>query len=385
MPRRRPASGKGCCVSTVELAGINKSFDATRVLEEVSFRAESGEFLALLGPSGCGKSTCLRLLAGLEAPQAGEIRIDGVRVNAVPPAERGIAMVFQSYALFPHLSVRENIVFGLRVRSVARGERGDRLARAAELLGLSDHLDRKPAQLSGGQRQRVALGRALVSGASVVLMDEPLSNLDAKLRQQMRLELRELQRRLDLTVVYVTHDQVEAMTMADTVVVMRDGRIDQIAPPRRLYDCPARVEVARFIGAPPMVMMAAEAAEGRLRIEGTHAELSLAGAERAPRRVLLGIRPEDVAPSADGRMLALTGRAGAVENLGADLLVKLETGASEPLVARFHGRTQVVTGAAMTAGLPLDCLHLFDAQTGARLEGVTLGLAEEQPAIAARS
>ena len=239
-------------MSDVVVENLARHWGPTKALDGVSFKVEAGSFAVLLGPSGCGKSTLLRLIAGLETPTGGSIRIAGKDVTGLPSAKRGIAMVFQSYALFPHLSVAQNICFGLEVRHVDTAERKRRLERAAELLGLTKLLDRKPSQLSGGQQQRVALGRAIVAQAPVCLMDEPLSNLDAQLRHEMRLEIRELQRRLSMTMIYVTHDQVEAMTMADQVVLLRDGRIEQDAAPDELYANPATIFAARFIGTPPM-------------------------------------------------------------------------------------------------------------------------------------
>src|SRR5512132_883503 len=234
-----PILGENARVSAIQLEGVAKYWGASRALDGITFSAPQGSFVVLLGPSGCGKSTTLRLIAGLDTPTAGTIRIGDRDVTHLPPAERGLAMVFQSYALFPHLTVAENIVFGLRVRRVP--DREARLARAAELLGLGALLQRKPAQLSGGQQQRVALARAIVAEAPVCLMDEPLSNLDAKLRAEMRREIRALQQRLGITMVYVTHDQAEAMSMADQVVLLRDGRIEQDATPAELYAHPASV------------------------------------------------------------------------------------------------------------------------------------------------
>src|SRR5437868_7598938 len=226
-------------MSAIELHDVVKSWGPARAVDGVSFEAAEGSLLVLLGPSGCGKSTTLRLVAGLEQPDSGTIMIGGADVTHLTPAQRKIAMVFQSYALFPHLSVAENIVFGLRVRRVSRAERDERLQRVAEIVGLGQLLERKPSQLSGGQRQRVALGRAIIAEARVCLMDEPLSNLDAKLRHEMRIEIRALQQRLGITMVYVTHDQTEAMTMADRIVLMRDGRIEQNGSPEELYSRPA--------------------------------------------------------------------------------------------------------------------------------------------------
>jgi sn-glycerol 3-phosphate transport system ATP-binding protein len=239
-------------MSAIEIKGVTKRFGDTEVLHGIDLHAESGGFLVLLGPSGCGKSTMLRLIAGLESVTAGQILIDGVDVTHQPPAERRLSMVFQSYALFPHLNVAENIVFGLRVRKTAPAERRDRLQSVARMVGLDDLLQRKPSELSGGQRQRVALARAIVAQHPICLMDEPLSNLDAKLRHEMRVEIRALQQALNMTVVYVTHDQTEAMSMADQVMLMRDGRIEQVGTPDDLYARPATTVTGRFLGAPPM-------------------------------------------------------------------------------------------------------------------------------------
>src|SRR4051812_38308824 len=249
-------------MASIHLEGISKSWGATTALHAIDLDIADGSFCVLLGPSGCGKSTTLRIVAGLEIPSGGEVRIDGRDVTALPPAQRGIAMVFQNYALFPHLNVADNITFGLSVRKTPAAETAARLKDAAALLGLGALLERRPGQLSGGQQQRVALGRALVARASVCLMDEPLSNLDAQLRQEMRRELRELQQKLGLTVVYVTHDQAEAMSMADQVVLLAQGRVEQHGAPRELYARPATQFAARFIGTPPMNLVALE--DGRI-------------------------------------------------------------------------------------------------------------------------
>ncbi len=263
-----------------------------RAVDGLSFAFDAGTLNVLLGPSGCGKSTTLRLIAGLEEADGGRILIDGRDVTNLPPSQRNIAMVFQSYALFPHLSVAENIVFGLKVRKVAATEVSRRLARTADLLGLSTLLDRKPSQLSGGQQQRVALGRAIIAEAPVCLMDEPLSNLDAQLRQDMRAEIRHLQRQLGITMVYVTHDQVEAMSMADRVVLLNRGRIEQNGTPAELYERPANTFVARFIGTPPMNLLPLEAGPDGAVVAGT------LGPAVAPSRcagLTLGVRPEHIA------------------------------------------------------------------------------------------
>ena len=289
-------------MSRVALHEVVKRFAEHVAVDRVTLDAEPGQFVALLGPSGCGKSTTLRLVAGLEACDGGRIEIGGADVTARPPAARGVAMVFQNYALFPHLTVAENIAFGLSVRRVPAAERARRLQRAADLLGLTSLLERKPAQLSGGQRQRVALGRAIVAEAPVCLMDEPLSNLDAQLRQQMRVEIRELQQRLGMTMLYVTHDQTEAMTMADRVVLMRAGRIEQQGTPQDLYERPASTFVAAFIGAPAMNLFPASRAGG-------------------PEGQTWGVRPEQcrLQPAATP---GLSVNINAVEYLGAECLLQ---------------------------------------------------------------
>ena len=374
-------------MSSVELAQVTKRFGDVTVLHEVSMAAQSGEFLVLLGPSGCGKSTSLRIMAGLERADEGDVLIAGDRVNDVPAARRRTAMVFQNYALYPHLSVAENIVFGLRVRKVARAEREARLRQVAEMLDLVPYLDRKPAELSGGQRQRVALGRALVSRAKVILMDEPLSNLDAKLRQQMRVDLRALQRELGLTVVYVTHDQVEAMTMADRVVVMRDGRVEQVATPVELYQEPASAWVARFIGSPPMNLLPGAVAGGRVAITPGEASASPEQADRADAEdVWVGIRPEEVrlvpeGDSAHGAAagtgvpgdddhLRVPGVVRSVEILGADTLVAVEVGCPDAVVARVPGISGLAVGQQVVALLRRRSLTLFDRDSGRRLDAL---------------
>ena len=276
VPRSEPNTG-----ATLRLTGLVKTWPGGIALDGVSLTVPAGCFAVLLGPSGCGKSTCLRIAAGLEAPDSGRVEIDGRDVTALAPAARGVAMVFQSYALFPHLNVAENIVFGLRARHLPAPERSRRLAEAADMLGLTPLLGRKPGQLSGGQQQRVALGRAVVAQARVCLMDEPLSNLDAQLRADMRREILALQRRLGMTMLYVTHDQTEAMAMADQVVLLRAGRVEQDAPPAALYARPATSFAAGFIGSPPMTLLPADAFG-----------LAPAGAHR------VGIRPEAVRPGA---------------------------------------------------------------------------------------
>jgi sn-glycerol 3-phosphate transport system ATP-binding protein len=345
----------------IRLDGITKSFGDTQALAGISIVARPGTFLVLLGPSGCGKSTLLRVVAGLEAPTSGRLLLEGRDVTGLPPAARGIAMVFQSYALFPHLSVAENIVFGLRARHVAAAERQARLAAAAEMLGLTTLLARRPSQLSGGQQQRVALARAVVAEAPICLMDEPLSNLDAKLRAEMRREIRALQQRLGITMVYVTHDQAEAMSMADQVVLMRDGRVEQDATPAELYARPASVFAASFIGTPPMSLLRLVPGEHGAEVPGAPG-IAVAPASAAGQ--VLGLRPEEVTPT-DGP--GLPARVQAAEFLGAETVLAVVVGdGAEVMQLRVPGHHALPAGAPLRLKLP-PALHLFDPASGRRL------------------
>ena len=329
------------------------------------------EFLVLVGPSGCGKSTTLRMLAGLEPVDAGRIHIGDRDVSEVPPKDRDIAMVFQSYALYPHMTVEENIGFHLRIRKVPRPERAEKVLDAARLLDLEDLLGRRPAKLSGGQRQRVAMGRAIVRQPQVFLMDEPLSNLDAKLRVQTRTQIAALQRRLEVTTVYVTHDQVEAMTMGDRVAVLRDGVLQQCAPPRELFARPANAFVAGFIGSPAMNLLPAEL-DGESARVGT-LQVPLTPTQRAAvtsPELLVGVRPEALdlvgADVPDAATLAAT--VDVVEELGSESYLYCSVpGRSEPLVVRVEGLSPVSRGATVRLAPRPGGVHLFDAATGARL------------------
>jgi sn-glycerol 3-phosphate transport system ATP-binding protein len=314
----------------------------------------------LLGPSGCGKSTLLRLIAGLEDVSEGRIEIEGRDVTRLTPEKRRISMVFQSYALFPHLTVAENIVFGLKVRRLAQAQRRARLARVAELVGLAHLLDRKPQQLSGGQRQRVALARAIVAENPICLMDEPLSNLDAQLRHGMRVEIRALQQRLGMTVVYVTHDQVEAMSMADRVVLVRDGRIEQEGTPEEIYARPASTFAARFVGTPAMNLVALEDGAGGAVVRGSE-DVVLPGRGAG---LTLGVRPEHLSLSDSGGIAATVASS---EYHGADTIVTVRVG-EETLLVRAPGRAAHAAGAAVRIAWQPDSLHLFDAQSGVRVE-----------------
>ena len=344
-------------MSLIELEHVAKSWGDTTALHAVNLRIEPGSFCVLLGPSGCGKSTTLRMIAGLDVPTSGAVRIDGRDVTHLPPAERGIAMVFQNYALFPHLSVADNIQFGLRVRKLPKAECQRRLQQAAELLGLEALLERRPGQLSGGQQQRVALGRALVAQAKVCLMDEPLSNLDAQLRQEMRAELRELQQRLGLTVVYVTHDQAEAMSMADQVVLLNKGRVVQCSQPREIYARPATMFAARFIGTPAMNLVALQGA----CIAGSDCAVAPALVPGSAYPQSLGVRPEliSIAANAPGVAAVVQG----FEYLGADLVLRCQVG-SELLTVRTAGNSHadLRPGQSVFLSWPQSEAHWFDAQ-----------------------
>jgi sn-glycerol 3-phosphate transport system ATP-binding protein len=352
-------------VSVIVVENVSKRWTTAgsevRAVDGVSFTLDEGTLNVLLGPSGCGKSTTLRLIAGLEPADAGRVFIGGREVTHLPPAQRSIAMVFQSYALFPHLSVAENIVFGLRVRKVAPSERERRLQRVAGLLGLSKLLERKPAQLSGGQQQRVALGRAVIAEAPVCLMDEPLSNLDAQLRQEMRQEIRNIQRTLGITMVYVTHDQVEAMSMADRVILLNAGRIEQNGAPADLYEAPANLFVARFIGTPPMNLLSLESGNGGAVIAGTGGPV-VAAAERVTG--MLGVRPEHIAI---GDAAGFDARVEGVEYLGADSLLTCRVG-GQAVTIRVAGRSGLSRGDMTRLSWARGAQHFFDAATGRRTE-----------------
>ena len=330
-------------MSAISLRNVVKAWGETRAVDGVSFEAAAGSLVVLLGPSGCGKSTTLRLIAGLEEVTSGRVWIGNADVTDLAPSQRRVSMVFQSYALFPHLTVAENVVFGLAVRGVPAAERATRLARVAALLGLQGLLQRKPSQLSGGQQQRVALGRAIIAETPLCLMDEPLSNLDAQLRLEMRREIRALQRKLGITMVYVTHDQTEAMTMADQVILLRDGRIEQDGAPEDLYNRPATAFTARFIGTPPMnvVTLPGHAAHG----------------------LLLGVRPEDIRIGNEGLPATVEN----VEYLGADSIVACRAG-SETLTVRLPRAAHLAPGAGVRLSWQSTAAHYFDAATGLRAE-----------------
>ena len=351
----------------LQIERVVKRFGAVEVIHGVSIDIEDGEFVVLVGPSGCGKSTLLRMIAGLDAVTSGIIRIGGRIVNNVLPKDRDIAMVFQNYALYPHMTVARNMSFALELSGAARTEIDAKVKRAAEILGLGAFLLRLPRELSGGQRQRVAMGRAIVRDPAVFLFDEPLSNLDAKLRVQMRAEIRGLQQRLASTTVYVTHDQIEAMTMADKIVVLRDGVVEQVGSPLDLYDRPANVFVAGFIGSPAMNLL-----NGRVATEGEPRFLMESGVE-APlihvppsargREVVLGVRPEHISL---GGPRALAARVSVVEPTGAETFVNA-TLAGQEIVCALRERVTHAPGADMLLSFDAEKVHLFDRQSGAAL------------------
>jgi len=349
-------------MSRIDIRQLTKRWSDVPAVDQVSFTVPEGSLTVLLGPSGCGKSTILRLIAGLETTSAGAIAIGGQDVTRMDPADRGVSMVFQSYALFPHLTVRENILFGLKVRRIAKDDRLARLEKAARMVGLSDLLNRKPSQLSGGQRQRVALARSIVSRRPVCLMDEPLSNLDAKLRAEMRDEIRSLQQKLGLTMVYVTHDQVEAMTMADQVVLLQLGHVEQIGPPHTLYENPRTIFAAQFLGSPPMNLL-------KIDLIKDHRELTAACGGRLPAACppegFIGVRPEDVRVGTRG----LPVRIAAVDYLGAETVVRMLYN-GQPLFARIDGRHAHTSGESLHISWAEAAVQCFGA------DGICIGAAQ---------
>ncbi len=350
-------------MAQVTISEVTKNYGTTKVMHGISFDVADGEFVALVGPSGCGKSTLLRMIAGLEEITSGTVSIGGRVVNEVEPKERDIAMVFQNYALYPHMTVRENMGFSLRLRGASKAETDRAVTDAAEILGLTPYLERHPKALSGGQRQRVAMGRAIVRKPAVFLFDEPLSNLDAALRVQMRAEIRGLHERLGSTSIFVTHDQVEAMTMADRIVVMRAGRLEQAGPPLELYDRPANAFVAGFIGSPAMNLLPAQAAGGRVTLADGAVLPIDAGSSGA---VQYGIRPEHldlVAPDTPG---AITGTVALIESTGTAMFVAVKT-AGPTLHVLFSDRPTLVRGDRVALKPKPGHSHVFHMETGERL------------------
>jgi multiple sugar transport system ATP-binding protein len=385
-------------MAEIEFVHVSKIYGGdTPAVRDLNLSIGEGEFVVLVGPSGCGKTTALRMVAGLEEITEGEIRIGDRVVNDLAPRDRDIAMVFQNYALYPHKTVYENLAFGLRMRKVPKAEQRRRVEEIAQKLGLADMLNRRPAQLSGGQRQRVAMGRAIVREPKAFLMDEPLSNLDAKLRVQMRAEIARIQKALQVTTVYVTHDQVEAMTMGDRVAVMRDGVLQQVDTPQRLYDAPANLFVASFVGSPPMNLFEATVEQGGTQLAFGETRLDLGSRSLhgyAGRRVVVGIRPEEVREASGWDGARVRGRVLLVEALGAEQLVHIEIAAtpleradlvdaaaqppgpslgvedlerSVTLLGRFDRHLLLTPGEAVEVAIDPRLLHFFDLETGAAL------------------
>lgn len=339
-------------MSSIETHNLVKKWGKVRAVDGVSFHVAEGSLTVLLGPSGCGKSTILRMIAGLEEVTSGQITIGGQDITDQDAAKRGVSMVFQSYALFPHLNVRENILFGLKVRGVSSTERQKRLSEVAKMVGLEGLLLRKPANLSGGQRQRVALARSIVSQQPVCLMDEPLSNLDAKLRNEMRNEIRALQQKLGLTMIYVTHDQIEAMTMADQVVLLQNGRIEQNGTPYELYEHPATAFAAHFIGSPPMNLIRLDQVKDRKALSSAGGRIPVPQGNRG---WYIGVRPEEIKLSERG----LTARVDAIDFLGAETIIRLVY-EEQTLLAKINGRARIAPGDQITVSWSPDAAHLFN-------------------------
>ena len=349
-------------MATVSFRTIKKSFGKTDILHGISFDIRDGEFVVLVGPSGCGKSTLLRMLAGLEDITSGEILIDDRVVNELESKDRDIAMVFQSYALYPHMTVRENMAFSLRLRKADVSVTQERVAHAARILNLEHLLERYPRELSGGQRQRVAMGRAIVRDPKVFLFDEPLSNLDAKLRVAMRAEIKELHQRLKTTTVYVTHDQIEAMTMADRIVVMHDGIIEQIGTPLELFDRPGNLFVAQFIGSPAMNVLKGVVQGQSVQADGAAWPMGNRTGVKDGQSVHYGIRPTDIALSTQGVQAKVV----VVEPTGAETELLVQVGQSQ-LTVVLHGRTAVQPGDSVHLSVDTDKVHLFDGQSEQRI------------------
>jgi multiple sugar transport system ATP-binding protein len=354
-------------MSSVTFTEVAKRYGDVSVIEHLNLDVNDHELMVLVGPSGCGKSTALRMIAGLEDVSAGTISIGGRVVNELAPKDRDIAMVFQSYALYPHMTVRENLEFGLRMRKVPADERARRVASAAEILGMSQLLDRRPKDLSGGQRQRVAVGRAIVRQPAVFLFDEPLSNLDAKLRVQTRAEITRLQATLGTTSVYVTHDQVEAMTMGHRITVMRDGKIQQVGTPRQVYQSPANAFVAQFIGTPPMNLIPATVSGDTLQTSSFTLPLpaKFKGLAADAQRVLAGIRPENIHHASNGDA-PIHANVDVVEPIGHETIVYASAG-TEHLVAIFDPASTPRAGETIAMTVDSEAMHLFDAVTHKRL------------------
>lgn len=364
-------------MTEVELCNLSKTFGRDQVVRHLNVTIQPGEFFVLVGPSGCGKSTTLRMIAGLEEISSGQLLIKGKTVNHIPPSQRNISMVFQNYALYPHLNVEENILFGLKVRKVEKKEQRKRLDRAVEMLGISPLLKRKPRELSGGQRQRVALGRTIVSQHSICLMDEPLSNLDAKLRGQMRTEIRQLQKELGITMIYVTHDQIEAMTMGDRMMVLNEGVLQQVGKPLDVYNSPENLFVAEFLGAPPMntITLVWENQGINLDLdnyEGCWLDVELAKPIKEGTLIVLGVRPENILPLLDkhdhdhSEVITVPVKIRGAEVLGSETIVEFSF-MNQSWKAKWNGQWNLAQGCEILVSINTEQLFIFDRASGKRL------------------
>ncbi len=351
-------------MASVALQNLVKFYGKTQVLHGIDLTVADGEFIVLVGPSGCGKSTSLRIISGLEGATSGDVMIGERVVNNLEPKERDIAMVFQNYAIYPHMSVRRNIGFGLRTAKMSKADKTARVDEVARILSMTELLDRKPDQLSGGQRQRVAIGRAMVRDPAVFLFDEPLSNLDAQLRTQMRLEIKKLHQRVGNTIIFVTHDQVEAMTMADRIVIMKEGRIQQVGTPQEVFHLPANLFVARFIGAPEMNILKGHWRDGLVFLDGVAPFKSDVSSLLKSQPVLVGVRPDHLTVGGESPLFA--GTVNVLEPLGSETLVYVTVNGTE-VIAKASGRAPPAVGDVVSLSASAEDMHLFDETSGQRI------------------
>ncbi len=363
---------EGLRLKQVELVGLSKSFDGIhKVINNIDVKVDPGEFFVLVGPSGCGKSTMLRMIAGLEDVSGGEIWIGEINATKLQPNQRNLSMVFQNYALYPHLTVEENITFGLHTKKISKQEQKKRSVEAAKMLGLSELMKRKPRQLSGGQRQRVALARAIVTHTPICLMDEPLSNLDAKLRARMRSEIRQLQRKLGITMIYVTHDQTEAMTMADRMMILNEGEVQQVGRPLEIYNHPTNTFVASFIGAPPMNLINGTLSESKILINEEMSIQINSEITKVPmnNKVTVGVRPEKLQPGHEDKNTFFVNVVN-VEVLGDETLLTFDIGQGEQWISKWNGQWDIKVGEQVPIFIEEDDIFLFDIENGECISNV---------------